>query len=252
MGFDEKGGAVLERDGRVGADLGVVVDGGGVGAEEVEAQAEGAGGDGADPPEEGAALGGEHGVVGRQEVPVRHGGDEAAVRVVEQLDARAAEVVGRAGEDEELLGARALRVAVPDADQFLQAEVERFERAVGGGLVDVVADVVVVVGFEEGLEADDGVEEVGHDGFEVVGGDAVRVVDQLLELAEVELLDRFDAALQRGEGSVVAGDDRRHRLRVDVVVDQGLIAAADVGDVVGAFVKSGSDVDHHDWSGSRE
>lgn len=86
------------------------------------------------------------------------------------------------------------------------------------------------------------------------GSETVRVIDQQLQLAEIDFLDRFDAVLQSGQSWVIGRDGRWDRAGVDVKFDQCVVAASDVSDVIGAFIESGLDVEYHDcyWSKSQD
>ncbi len=64
-------------------------------------------------------------------------------------------------------------------------------------------------------------------------------------MTEVEFLEGFDPALDGCESGVVGGDGGGDWVGVDVVIDQCVVAASDVGDVIGAFVESGLDIENH-------
>lgn len=103
----------------------------------------------------------------------------------------------------------------------------------------------VVVVFEETPIAEDGFEQLVDDADEVAGGEAIGIIDQLFQLAEIELLDGVDPALKDCEWRFIGGDVCWNWFGVDVVIDQGLITTSDIGYVVGTFGESSLNGESH-------
>ena len=111
----------------------------------------------------------------------------------------------------------------------------------------------VIAFLEKSLVAEYGVEELGDDTVEMAGGEAIGVVDQQFQLAEVDLLDGAEAVLKGYQPWVICVDGGRDWAGVDIVFNQCFVAASNFGRVVGAFVDSCLDIVGHNrcWPGSR-
>jgi hypothetical protein len=129
-----------------------------------------------------------------EEVFVSDRADCAQVVVVDDLDGAATEKTFRADRlGDDVLSKPTGRIRLPSLDQFFKITLENHELFVCLRKMGALQDIRVIMAFKEVLEAPDRVGEVGDNADEMAGSEAVWVVDDLLEMTEVELLERFDA-----------------------------------------------------------